>query len=115
MNNCVNCNKEIEPVLIGCSVAQLPVLPEPLSLKHGPLLISVEKWSDGSVIARLPATRLHAYGDTEASALAALAEDIAEAVVDLTTGPNGTVRLGGAMLDTWRALCALIEGPGLDG
>ncbi len=106
---------EIEPTLTACVTAQLPVLPEPLRPKGSPLLIVIECWSDGTFVAKLPAARLQASGETESAALYALAEDVAEVVLDLTQGAHATSRLGGAMLDTWRALCALIEAPGLDG
>lgn len=104
-----------EPSLVGCTVAQLPALSGGLRLRHGPLLITLEHWSDGSVIAKLPSARLYAEGTTQADALYALAEEIEATVRDLTVGPHGAERLGGAMLDTWRALSTLIDAPGLDG
>ena len=101
--------------LVACVNASLPVLRAPLTLRYGPLLVSIDHWSDGSVVARLPAARLHAYGSTEAEALSFLGEDIADLVLDLTTGEHAQRRLGGAMLEAWRVLSALVEAPELDG
>jgi hypothetical protein len=106
--------RQVEPMLVGYGNALLAVLPEPLKLRHGPLLVSVERWSDGNVVARLPAARLYASGRTEAEALSELAADIADLVQDLTEGPHATARLGGAMLETWRALTVFVDAPGLD-
>jgi hypothetical protein len=104
-----------EPVLAGTTTAILPILREGMALRHGPLLVTIDVWSDGSVVAKLPAARLHAYGETAADALSSLADEIAETVEDLARGPHHEVRLGGAMLDTWRTLSALVDFPGLDG
>ena len=105
---------EVRPIDVTITV-MLPVLPEPLKLRHGPLLINIEHWSDGVVVARLPAAALSAQADTQAVAMEGLAQEIADTVHDLTQGPRKDVPLGGAMLDCWRALSALIEAPGLDG
>jgi hypothetical protein len=106
---------QLEPKLIGYANAWLPFLPAPLELKHGPILLVVERWSDGTIIAKLPGARLQASGASESDAMDELAEDIAAAVRDLTGGEHASTRLGGAMLDTWRALCELVKAPGLDG
>jgi hypothetical protein len=105
---------EIRPIDTTITV-MLPVLPAPLKLRHGPLLINIEHWSDGVVVARLPAAALSSQADTQAQAMAGLAQDIADTVLDLTQGAHKDAPLGGAMLDCWRALSALIEAPGLDG
>jgi hypothetical protein len=78
--------------------------------------VTIEYWTDGTVYASLPSARVYAVGTrSPAAALDALAEEIVEIVHDLTEGEHAKTPLGGAILDTWRALSALIDAPGLDG
>jgi hypothetical protein len=93
--------------------AALPVLPMGLRLKHGPILVTLERWSDGVVVARLPAARLEAEAERDADALDNLSELIADLVRDIAITHKGRP-LGGAILRQWRALEALIDASQLE-
>lgn len=88
--------------------AQLPWLPAPLRLIHGPLLVTIETWSDGTVVARFPAGRIYGEAEDDAAALEALAERIAEFVeTHLLHALAG--KLGGTLAKQWAVLTAMID------
>lgn len=88
--------------------AQLPMLPAPLRLIHGPLLVTIETWSDGIVVARFPAARLYGEGHDDASAMESLAERLVEHVnTHLLHAHAG--KLGGTLARQWGALTAMVD------
>ena len=88
--------------------AQLPTLPAPLRFIHGPLLVTIETWSDGTVVARFPAGRLFGEGHDDAVAMEALSFRIAEFVeTHLLHAHAG--KLGGTLAKQWAALTAMID------
>lgn len=94
--------------IVSSVSAQLPTLPAPLRFLHGPLLVTIETWSDGTVVARFPAGRIYGEGHDDASALEALAERIAEFVeTHLLHAHAG--RLGGTLVKQWAAITAMID------
>jgi hypothetical protein len=97
-----------EDRIVSTVTAQLPALPAPLRLLYGPLLVTIETWSYGVRVARLPAARLIGEGRDDASAVEALAENIAEFVeVHLSHAQAG--RLGGTLAKQWAALTAMVD------
>ncbi|XXT25165.1 hypothetical protein WME94_26890 [Sorangium sp. So ce429] len=97
-----------EDRIISTVTAQLPALPTPLRLLHGPLLVTIETWSYGARVARFPAARIIGEGRDDASAVEALAENIAEFVeVNLPQAQAG--RLGGTLAKQWVALTAMVD------
>ena len=95
---------------LSAVTAVLPVLPEPLRLRHGPLLVTVETWSDGAVTARLPVVGLWASAESDTLALDALGTEIAMFVEDVE--PMAKMGgIGGALKRQWEAICALVEMP----
>jgi hypothetical protein len=99
--------------IVSCVTAQLPYLPEPLKLKHGPLLATIETWSDGTVVASIPALALYEEGDSDILALDGLAEEIGEFAVG-TKVLNDHEVLGGPLLLQWRGLLEMVDISGLD-
>jgi hypothetical protein len=88
--------------------AQLPTLAAPLHFIHGPLLVTVETWSDGTVVARFPAGRLYGEGHDDATAMEALSERITEFVeTHLFHAHAG--KLAGTLAKQWAALTAMID------
>jgi hypothetical protein len=97
-----------EDRLVSTVTAQLPLLPAPLRLLHGPLLVTIETWSYGVTVARLPAAALIGEGEDDRSALEALAENILEFVEGhLPHAQAG--RLGGALAKQWASLTAMVD------
>jgi len=97
------------PRLVSC--AQLPLLPSPLRLKHGPLLVTLKWWGDGSVVADLPCCALYGEGETDTAAI----EDLADTILDWASGTAklGRENLGGALLRQWDSLISLVDVSGL--
>lgn len=94
--------------VISSVSAQLPTLPAPLRLIHGPLLVTIETWSDGVVVARFPAGRIFGEGHDDAAALEALSERIAEFVgTHLLHAHAGN--LGGTLAKQWASLTAMVD------
>lgn len=88
--------------------AQLPTLAAPLHFIHGPLLVTIETWSDGTVVARFPAGRIFGEGHDDAAAMEALSERITEFVeTHLFHAHAG--KLGGTLAKQWTALTAMID------
>jgi hypothetical protein len=88
--------------------AQLPVLPEPLGLRHGPLLVTLQWWDKGVVKADLPCCALFGEGETDTAAL----EDLGETMLDWARGIvelGGREKLGGALLRQWDMFVALVD------
>jgi hypothetical protein len=98
-----------EPKLVHQVAALLPTLPAPLRLLHGPLLATVETWSDGTVYAHLPAARLYGSGTDSAEALDDLAAEILSSAQHLSRLHREGKRFGGAAAKTWTALEALVD------
>jgi hypothetical protein len=97
-----------EDRIVSTVTAQLPLLPDPLRLPYGPLLVTIETWSYGVTVARLPAAILIGEGRDDRSALEALAENIAEFVeVHLPHAQAG--RLGGTLAKQWASLSAMVD------
>lgn len=94
--------------ILASVTAQLPTLPAPLRLIHGPLLVTIETWSEGGTVARFPAARLYGEGHDDASAMEALSERIAEFVEShLLHAYAG--KLGGTLAKQWSALTAMVD------
>lgn len=87
--------------------ALLPVLPAPLELRHGPLLVTLHWWADGSVVADLPACALYGSGTTDTAAL----EDLANVMADWARGVRslGDENLRGALKRQWIAFKAFVD------
>lgn len=97
-----------EDRIVSTVTAQLPLLPDPLRLSYGPLLVTIETWSHGVTVARLPAAILVGEGRDDREALEALAENIAEFVeVHLPHAQAG--RLGGTLAKQWASLSAMVD------
>jgi hypothetical protein len=97
-----------EDRIVSTVTAQVPNLPDPLRLLHGPLLVTVETWSYGVTVARLPAAILAGEGLDDRSAMEALTGNIAEFVeVHLPHARSG--RLGGTLAKQWAALTAMVD------
>lgn len=88
--------------------AQLAGFPEMLVPKHGPILVVVETWSDGVVVARWPEGRLYGEGENDSDAIRALADNLGEFVADICTIRKDHP-LGGAALEQWRAITAMFD------
>jgi hypothetical protein len=97
---------------VHVATAQLPLLPEPLRLKCGPLLVTLQWWGGGVVKADLPCCALFGEGETDTAAL----EDLGVTMLDWASGIvalGGRDRLGGALLRQWDAFVALVDVSGL--
>jgi hypothetical protein len=101
-----------QPALLHLAQAQLPVLPEPLRLLHGPLLLVLKWWRDGTISASLPVCALYGDGETEFSAIADLSDTILEWASGIVSS-GGSDALGGPLLQQWRAFEALVDVSGL--
>ena len=99
----------VEPTIRSMVHATIPALPQGLRLLDGPLLVTVLLWSDGRLEATLPAARLHATGETMASAVAALGQEIAASVTHLAGLRARGVPFAGAAAETWAALAGLVD------
>ena len=99
---------EPEDRVMHVVVAHLSWLPEPLRLRHGPLLVTIETWSDGVVQARWPETTLFGEGESDVLALDALRERIAEFARDMVPRV-ATAKIGGPLLRQWKAFGALVD------
>ena len=95
--------------MLFAATAQLPTLPGALRLRHGPLLITVETWSDGVVVARLPAAALWGEGENDAMALHDLGENIATFIGDVRRVLGRGEGIGGALQAQWLSVMALID------
>jgi hypothetical protein len=91
--------------------AQLATIPEPYRLRHGPLLATIETWSDGTVVARMPALALYADAESDVLALNALADEIAELGTSVQQALARGETLGGPLARRWAAFLALVEVP----
>ena len=105
--------KYAEPTIVHCVNAQLPVLPDPLRLLHGPLLATVETWSDGSVVARIPSLALYAAEESDTLALAELAEEVLAFATDVFKMLANHEEIAGPLDYQWRALIAMVDVSGL--
>jgi hypothetical protein len=88
--------------------AHLPVLPDPLRLIHGPLLVTLHWWGANDVVADLPACAIHGEGETDTAAL----EDLADVLHEWAQGIaelGGEEKLGGALLRQWKAFTAMVD------
>ena len=87
--------------------AQLPVLPAPLRLLQGALLVTIETWDDGSVVASLPCAAVHGSGRSASEAL----EDLGAALLDFAVAmrAHGAAGLAGPLRFEWEAFCALVD------
>jgi hypothetical protein len=97
-----------DPAVLHAVTAQLAVFPDFLKLKHGPLLVVLETWSDGLTVARWPEGRFHGEGSCDADAIRDLAENIEEFVKDINE-IRKTHKLAGAALEQWRAITAMFD------
>lgn len=100
--------------LVQTVAAELAQLPAPLKLKHGPLPVVVETWSDGAVQACWPDTALYGEGENGAMALDALCEQIDEFARDMVERV-ARAKVGGPLLEQWKAFCKLVDVSGLAG
>lgn len=101
--------EEKESRIVSTVNAQLALLPEPLKLIHGPLLATIETWSSGTVVARLPVPPIYGEGDTDTEALCDLADEAlvyAESVIAMV---NEGTELGGPALQFWQSFRAVVD------
>jgi hypothetical protein len=98
-----------EPVMVSSVSAILPLLPDPLTLRYGPLLVTVESWSDGSVVARLPCAALYGSGESDAAAL----DDLGSVIYDFVGSLRGLLArgesIGGPLKKDWENVSALVD------
>jgi hypothetical protein len=87
--------------------AILPLLPEPLQLRHGPLIVTLQWWADGAVVADLPICALSGQGATDTEAL----ENLGSIMLDWAAGLKklGDENIGGALQRQWLAFQALVD------
>lgn len=97
-----------EPYLEHIFNAHLPLLPEPLKLKHGPLLVIMKVWSDARVQAELPVCGLYGQGDDDAAALQDLAENIKD-FAHYTVHIARADSIAGPLKRHWAAFTALVD------
>lgn len=103
---------ETEDTVVRAVNTHLALLPAPLKFKQGPLLVTIETWSDGVTQARWPETALYGEGASDALALDALRERIAEFAQDMVSRmARATVK--GPLLQQWGAFVELIDVSGL--
>lgn len=104
-------HSDAQPGVLRSVTAQLVTLPEPLRLRHGPILVTIETWSDDSVVARLPAARLDAVSHDDATAIDELGDEIFSFLVAALVTFKGNV--GGVMARQLATLLELIDASGL--
>ncbi len=85
---------QTDPWAVERAVVPLPSLGPSLRLR-GEVLIHVERWSDGAVIARWPEAGLYAYGADPGDAAEALAEVVEEYWVRMRARELRGERAGG--------------------
>jgi hypothetical protein len=99
------------PSIVSTVSALLPLLPPPLALRHGPLMVTVESWSDGSVVARLPCAALYGSGDSDTAAL----EDLGSVIFDFVQSVAALIArkevIGGPLKRDWENVVALVDIP----
>ena len=95
-------------VLLHALTAQLSVFPACLRPKFGPILIVLEVWSDGKVVAQWPESRLYGEGACYADAIRDLADNLEEVATDLVEIRNAH-EFAGAALEQWRAITSMFE------
>lgn len=75
---------QTDPWPVERATVPLPSL-GPALRQRSAILVSVERWSDGAIIARWPEAGLYAYGDDMGDAVEALAEVVEEYWVRMRT------------------------------
>jgi len=90
------------------STSHLCFLAEGLHLRQGPIPVTLETWSDGTVYAHLYDALLFGQGSDAAEALAELREVLEREYRHLATVQHSH-SLGAPALRTWRVLSSLIE------
>jgi hypothetical protein len=95
-----------EPSILHVVTAQLAVFPDTLKLRYGPILVALETWTDGVVVARWPEGRLYGEGSCDTDAIRDLADNIEECAMRICEICK-THKLGGAALEQWRAISAM--------
>ena len=98
-----------EATLLNAVTAQLPYLPSPLKLRHGSLLVTVETWSDGSTVARIPTLALSASGENDTMALNELAQEISDFAIGVKILLREAGKLCGPLLVQWTGLNELVD------
>lgn len=104
---------ETPPTLTHSVSAILPTVPSPLRLRGGPLLITIDSWSDATVVARLPAAVLQAEGESEILAIDALCEEFLCFAVAMTGAVASGKVLGGPLLARWERFTAMVDTSGI--
>lgn len=97
-----------EDRVVRISVAQLSALPHGHALVGGPLIITIEEWSDGSFAARWPEARLAGGGESDSDALHDLAGNIVELFSTYSHLSRAGERFVAGAADTWNALRARV-------
>jgi hypothetical protein len=96
------------PILLYAVNAQLAVFPSWLRPKHGPVLVVLETWSDGRIVARWPEGRLYGEGSCDADAIRDLADNMTDFVTDIVQ-IRKKHKLAGAALEQWNAVAAMFD------
>lgn len=97
-----------EQYLAFSVTAQLPAVPAPLQLVAGPLLVTIETWSDGTVVARIPSASLYGEGKSDVLALDALAESTLEFATSVKRIQLRSP-IGGGLKKQWEAFMGLVD------
>jgi len=90
------------------TTVQLPLLPPPLKLKQGPLLVTLELWSDGTndtYVADLPLVAV--YGEGPCPQLALM--DLAEEILEFASHMKHRATQQKEYYWEWRAFCELVD------
>jgi hypothetical protein len=80
-----------------------------LKLKHGPILATIETWSDGTVVARIPALAMYADGESDALALSDLGNEILSFAVGVRGLLTSGGKLAGPLLRQWTGLNEIVD------
>lgn len=99
----------VEPILVSSIPSQLPYLPEPLKLRHGPISITIETWSDGTVAASIPSLALYATADSDTLAISDLADEILSFAVGVQELLDKGGKIAGPLQRQWAGLSEFVD------
>jgi hypothetical protein len=101
---------KMEATIVRTYNALLPLLPPPLKLLQGSLLITIEEWSDGNVVADLPCAGIASDGCiNDILAIEDLSFNILEQIEECLEHRKDHPEAQYANQNQWDMLCALID------